>query len=86
VAGFWLPTSTGRFYPDFVCALTNGRRLVAEYKGEHLRNVPKEIEKGQVGQVWARNSGGSAVFAMLFKQMGGVGIAGQIDGALGGRR
>ena len=86
VAGFWLPTSTGRFYPDFVCALTDGRLLVAEYKGEHLRGVPKEIEKGQVGRVWARSSGGSAVFAMLFKQESGMGISGQIDVALGEHR
>ena len=85
VAGFWLPTSTGRFYPDFVCALTDGRLLVAEYKGEHLRNVPKEIEKGQVGQVWAQSSGGTAAFAMLFKLERGMGIAAQIDAALGRR-
>jgi type III restriction enzyme len=86
VAGFWLPTSSGRFYPDFLCELTDGRLLVAEYKGEHLRTMPKEIEKGQVGQVWARNSGGSAVFAMLYKQEGGAGISGQIDAALTGRQ
>src|SRR5574337_1966197 len=53
VAGFWLPTSAGRFYPDFVCELIDGRVFVAEYKGEHLRPVPKEIEKDQVGRVWA---------------------------------
>lgn len=47
----WLPTSFGRFYPDFVCKLTDGRVFVAEYKGEHLRNVPKEVEKGQVGRL-----------------------------------
>ncbi len=62
----WLPTSFGRLYPDFVCELTDGRLLVAEYKGEHLRNVPKEIEKGEVGRLWAEHSGGSRRFAMLF--------------------
>ena len=41
VAGFWLPTWFGHCYPDFVCQLTDGRVLVAEYKGEHLRAVPK---------------------------------------------
>jgi hypothetical protein len=46
VAGFWPPTSFGRFYSDFVCQLTDGRVAVVEYKGEHLRTVPKEIEKG----------------------------------------
>lgn len=82
VAGFWLPTSTGRFYPDFVCELTDGRLFVAEYKGEHLRTVPKEIEKGQVGAVWAEHSGGRCVFAMLFKLERGLNVAQQIDRAV----
>lgn len=82
VAGFWLPTSSGRFYPDFVCELTDGRVFIAEYKGEHLRSVPKEIEKGQVGQVWAEASAGMAVFAMLFKQQRGMDLRQQIDSAL----
>lgn len=30
---FWLPTSTDRFYPDFVAELVDGRVLVMEYKG-----------------------------------------------------
>ncbi len=60
VAGFWLPTSTTRFYPDFVCELMDGRLFVVEYKGEHLRNVVKEIEKDQVGRVWAERSLGNA--------------------------
>jgi type III restriction enzyme len=82
VAGFWLPISTGRFYADFVCELTDGRLFVAEYKGDHLRNMPREIEKGQVGKVWAEASGGKAVFAMLFKQERGLNVAQQIDEAL----
>jgi type III restriction enzyme len=81
VAGFWLPISSGRFYPDFVCELTDGRLFVAEYKGEHLRNVPKEIEKGQIGRVWASGSAGHAVFAMVFKQERGWGLAQQLDAA-----
>ena len=32
---FWLPTSTDRFYPDFVALLNDGRLLVVEYKGAH---------------------------------------------------
>jgi type III restriction enzyme len=79
VAGFWLPVSTGRFYPDFVCELNDGRLFVAEYKGEHLRHLPREIEKGQVGHVWAESSGGKAVFAMLFKQERGMDLRQQID-------
>jgi type III restriction enzyme len=79
---FWLPVSSGRFYPDFVCELTDGRVLVAEYKGEHLRTAPREIEKGQVGLRWAERSGGRAVFAMLFKQERGMNVAQQLDAVL----
>ena len=82
VHAFWLPTSAGRFYPDFVCELTDGRVFVAEYKGEHLRTAPREIEKRQVGERWAERSGGRAVFAMLFKQDRGMNVAQQIDAAL----
>jgi type III restriction enzyme len=83
VAGFWLPTSFGRFYPDFVCELNDGRLLVVEYKGEHLRNVPREIEKGQVGRVWAERSAGQCVFAMLFKQEGSLSLRQQLNLVLG---
>jgi len=79
---FWLPTSFGRFYPDFVCELDDGRVFVAEYKGEHLRNVPREIEKGQVGRLWAERSGGYARFAMLFKLERGMSVGQQLDRAL----
>ena len=82
VHAFWLPTSSGRFYPVFVCELDDGRVFVAEYKGEHLRTVPKEIEKGQVGRLWAERSTGRAVFAMLFKLDRGMSVCQQIDAAL----
>ena len=48
----------------------------------HLRHLPREIEKAQVGRVWAANSGGLAVFAMLFKQELGLGLAQQLDKAV----
>ncbi|WP_054761728.1 PIN domain-containing protein [Methylomonas koyamae] len=35
-ASFWLPLAHNRFYPDFVCELTDGRMLVVEYKGEAM--------------------------------------------------
>lgn len=82
MAGFWLPTSAGRFYPDFVCELHAARLLVAEYKGEPIKDAPKEIETAQVGAVWAERSGGRAVFAMLYKLSRGLGLAQQIDAAL----
>lgn len=79
---FWLPTSSGRFYPDFVIALDDGRVLVAEYKGEHLRTAPREIEKAQVGQVWAASSGGRAIFTLLYKHERGMNVTQQLDIAL----
>lgn len=82
VAGFWLPVSTGRFYPDFVCELNDGQLFVAEYKGEHLRHLPREIEKGQVGRVWAESSGGKAIFAMLYKLDRGMNVNQQLDEAV----
>jgi type III restriction enzyme len=82
VAGFWLPTSSGRFYPDFVCELTDGRVLVVEYKGGHISGMAKEIEKGQVGKVWAELSGGKALFAMVFKNLDGMGVGQQLDAAV----
>ena len=83
VAGFWMPTSQGRFYPDFIAALHDGRVLVAEYKGEHLLGVPKEMEKSQVGRLWAEASGGHCLFATLVKQRGGLNVAAQLDALFG---
>ena len=72
-----------RFCPDFVCQLTDGRVFVAENKGEHLRAVPKEIERRQVGAVWAERSAGQAVFALVCKQARGMSMAQQIEASLG---
>jgi type III restriction enzyme len=61
---FWLPTSTDRFYPDFVCKLRDGRILVVEYKGAHLSTADDAKEKRLLGQLWAERSGGVGVFVM----------------------
>jgi len=61
---FWLPLATGRFYPDFVVQLMDGRVLVVEYKGAHLDNADTH-EKTVVGKVWAKTSGN--LFLMVFK-------------------
>lgn len=77
---FWLPTSHGKFFPDFVCELKDGRILVVEYKGEHLRNMPSEIEKDQVGRLWAEKSAGKCLFLMAFeKDSKGRDVRGQLD-------
>ena len=80
--GFGLPTSRGRFYADFVAELVDGRVALLEYKGAHLLNDPYEIEKSQVGALWAQTSGGRAVFGWLTKQQGGKTLAQQLDAVL----
>ena len=64
------------------CELHDGRVFVAEYKGEHLRHAPGEIEKGQVGRLWAERSDGKAQFALLFKHEQGLNLAQQLGTAL----
>jgi len=38
---FWLPLAGGRFYPDFVAELEDGRRLVVEHKGADVTKNPE---------------------------------------------
>ena len=61
---FWLPTSTDRFYPDFVALLEDGRIFVLEYKGEYLITADKAKEKINIGQLWADKSDSKGVFLM----------------------
>ena len=61
---YWLPTSTDRFYPDFVAELTDGRMLVLEYKGAHLANTEDTAEKANIGARLEEISGGNIVFWM----------------------
>jgi len=65
-SAFWLPTASDKFYPDFVAQLDDGRVLVVEYKGEHLKDSADTLEKTAVGRAWAKASGN--VFLMAFKQ------------------
>ena len=59
---FRLQTSKNWFYPDFLCQLIDGRKLVVEYKGEHL--FAEAGEKRAVGAVWESRSAGKCLFAM----------------------
>jgi len=65
-----LPTSTDRFYPDFVAALTDGRLLVAEYKGAHIANSADTAEKRNIGALWERKSSGKGLFLIVEKMVG----------------
>lgn len=63
-SSFWLPTSTDKFYPDFVCLLADGRFLVVEYKGEDRWSNDDSKEKRAVGELWADRSNGRCLFVM----------------------
>lgn len=69
---FALPTSTDKFYPDFVALLDDDRLLVVEYKGKD--RTPEENrdsrEKNLIGQEWAKASIGKAVFVMATIEKG----------------
>lgn len=51
-ASFWLPTSTDRFYPDFVAELNDGRIFVVEYKGKPYVTNDDSKEKRNLGELW----------------------------------
>jgi len=63
---FWLQTSNGKFYPDFIIKLANGKTVVAEYKGEHLKSNNDSKEKELVGELWDSQSD-ELEFLMLYK-------------------
>lgn len=81
---FWLPTSTDRFYPDFVAELEDGRLLVVEYKGGHLYDNADSREKRTIGEVWAASSGGRCLFTMVTdRNTAGVAVEDQLRRAMG---
>ena len=61
-SSFWLQLPRGKFYPDFVAMLADGRNMVVEYKGAHLYEA--EADKRRIGEVWAEASGGKCLFCM----------------------
>ncbi|AVW90651.1 DEAD/DEAH box helicase [Celeribacter baekdonensis] len=81
---FWLPLSGGKFYPDFVAELVDGRTFVVEYKGDHLKNDPEQIAKVTIGELWQRQSGGKAVFRQVVKEDDNMDMRAQMIEAIGG--
>jgi len=62
-ASFFLQTAIKKFYPDFVCKLTDGRILVVEYKGaDRWKNAESDR---LVGELWEELSGGACAFVMV---------------------
>ena len=82
-ASFWLPTAAGRFYPDFVARLDDGRLLVVEYKGALLTDEPETREKRAIGALWERESGGEALFLMAEKMVDGKDVRRQLIEKIG---
>lgn len=81
---FWLPTSTDRFYPDFVAELKDGRFFVVEYKGGDRYSNDDSREKRDIGAVWAAASNGRCVFAMVTDaKTAGTSVAAQLRKAIG---
>lgn len=63
--GFSLPLAPGKFFPDFLVELNDGRIAIVEYKGSHIASDPKELHKEDVGKLWAARSGGKCVFVRV---------------------
>lgn len=59
---YWLPTSTDKFYPDFVAELADGRTLVIEYKGADRTDNDDSREKKNIGARLEEASAGSLLF------------------------
>ena len=72
---FFLPTSTDKFYPDFVAVLDDERQLIVEYKGkDRTADESRDTrEKLQIGEQWERVSAGKAVFAIVTIEKGDPG-------------
>ncbi|WP_092123806.1 hypothetical protein [Desulfonatronum thiosulfatophilum] len=83
---FWLPLSHGRFFPDFVARLKDGRTLVLEYKGEHLATGDDAREKQSIGELWSAGSNGQTLFLMALREdEQGRHLALQIQDCLAGK-
>lgn len=85
---FSLPTSTDKFYPDFVAVMDDGRLLVVEYKGrDRSADESRDSrEKNLIGQQWAKASNGKAVFVMATIEKGDPKeVRAQVLAALDGR-
>ena len=84
-ASFWLPTARGKFYPDFVALLEDGRLMVVEYKGSHIAESPDTAEKRTIGELWERESHGTCLFLIAEKLVDTADTRAQILAKVGSR-
>lgn len=68
---YWLPTSTDKFYPDFVAELIDGRIFVIEYKGADRTDNEDSREKKNIGARLEEASAGSLLFLWAEKENAG---------------
>jgi len=79
---YWLPTSTDRFYPDFVAELNDGRILVVEYKGADRADNADSREKRNIGNRLAEISEGRVLFWWAVDAPSGN-LSGELTGITG---
>ena len=60
---FFLQKATGKFFPDFVCKLTDDTILVVEYKGADRWSDARDDR--EIGALWAELSVGRCKFVMV---------------------
>lgn len=75
---FWLPLAKGKFYPDFVALLEDGRLLVVEHKGADRVSADDAKAKAAIGALWEAKSGGKALFLMTTVDASKPSLADQI--------
>lgn len=80
---FWLPTATDKFYPDFIAELTDGRRLVVEYKGALTAEGADTNEKRTIGALWERASASKGIFVVVEKEIAGKDMHAQLAAKVG---
>jgi type III restriction enzyme len=81
-SSFWLPTASGRFYPDFVAQLNDGRLFVVEYKGALLAGADDTNEKRAVGRLWEAHSNKRGLFLIVERQIDGQDMRAQMAAKL----
>ena len=60
---FFLQKATGRYYPDFICQLSDDRILIVEYKGgDRWKSTQSDRD---IGKLWADQSGGKCQYIMV---------------------
>lgn len=65
--GWYLVGKWGRFFPDFVARLTDGRLVVLEYKGSQLAGNEDTDLKEDLGQLWESAAGSESSFYLVTK-------------------